>query len=95
MECIIQVFPDDYHIVTLDKFLSACLELQNEVDFKTILTSLMDRLANYAKQFPENIPKGVDIIETFTEYIAKIAEVCTLRTIIDGSDDLRLIDLLF
>ena len=28
MECIIQVFPDEYHLQTLDVLLSACPQLQ-------------------------------------------------------------------
>lgn len=28
MECIIQVFPDDYHLQTLETLLSACPQLQ-------------------------------------------------------------------
>jgi vacuolar protein sorting-associated protein 35 len=72
MECIIQVFPDEFHIATLHSFLSACMQLLADVDLKTIFTSLMDRLANYAKQFPEQISRDVNVIEVFSSYIEKI-----------------------
>eukprot|EP00560_Eucampia_antarctica_P001657 CAMPEP_0197835270 /NCGR_PEP_ID=MMETSP1437-20131217/25280_1 /TAXON_ID=49252 ORGANISM="Eucampia antarctica, Strain CCMP1452" /NCGR_SAMPLE_ID=MMETSP1437 /ASSEMBLY_ACC=CAM_ASM_001096 /LENGTH=1019 /DNA_ID=CAMNT_0043440573 /DNA_START=48 /DNA_END=3107 /DNA_ORIENTATION=+ len=47
MDCIIQVFPDEYHIQTLDLFLSVCPKLRDKVNVRTILTAIMERLANY------------------------------------------------
>ncbi|KAF2324709.1 hypothetical protein GH714_016428 [Hevea brasiliensis] len=48
MDCIIQVFPDEYHLLTLDALLGACPQLQLTVDVKTVLSQLMERLSNYA-----------------------------------------------
>jgi vacuolar protein sorting-associated protein 35 len=48
MDCIIQVFPDDFHLATLESFLATCKELKEKVPVRTILESMMDRLANYA-----------------------------------------------
>lgn len=31
MECVIQVFPDEYHIATLHEFLNACTDLHQAV----------------------------------------------------------------
>ncbi|KAI9074129.1 hypothetical protein K1719_043900 [Acacia pycnantha] len=45
MECIIQVFPDEYHLQTLETLLGACPQLQ-VVDIKAILSQLMERLSN-------------------------------------------------
>ncbi|RAL47396.1 hypothetical protein DM860_013361 [Cuscuta australis] len=53
MDCIIQVFPDEYHLQTLEILLSACPQLQPAVDIKTVLSRLMDRLSNYAASSPE------------------------------------------
>jgi vacuolar protein sorting-associated protein 35 len=75
MECIIQVFPDEFHLTTLHTFLQACLELHSDVDLKSILTSLMDRLANYSKSNLEQIPSDVNILEIFTEYVNKTADL--------------------
>ncbi|KAL7143716.1 hypothetical protein ABFS83_08G210800 [Erythranthe nasuta] len=48
MDCIIQVFPDEYHLQTLETLLNACPQLQSSVDVKTVLSRLMERLSNYA-----------------------------------------------
>jgi len=47
IDCIIQVFPDEYHIETLPVLLAVCPKLRDKVNIRTILQSLMDRLANY------------------------------------------------
>ncbi len=31
MECVIQVFPDEFHLATLHEFLQACAELHQNV----------------------------------------------------------------
>jgi vacuolar protein sorting-associated protein 35 len=47
IDCIVQVFPDEYHIETMPILLAACPKLRDKVNIRTILQSLMDRLANY------------------------------------------------
>jgi len=47
MDCVIQVFPDEYHVATLDIFLSACEKLKERVQVRTILESMMNRLTSY------------------------------------------------
>jgi len=47
MDCIIQVFPDEFHIQTLEVILSVCPKLRDKVNIRTILQSIMNRLANY------------------------------------------------
>ena len=47
MDCIIQVFPDEFHIQTLEVVLSVCPKLREKVNIRTILQSIMNRLANY------------------------------------------------
>lgn len=48
MDCLIQVFPDTFHLATLEKYLDMCTQLTSGVDVKAILIALMDRLSNYA-----------------------------------------------
>lgn len=48
MDCIIQVFPDEFHLATLDLFLKACTLLKEKVNVRGILESLMTRLSTYA-----------------------------------------------
>ena len=43
MECIIQVFPDEFHVKTLEVFLKSCAELHEEVNIKNVIVSLVDR----------------------------------------------------
>lgn len=47
IDCIIQVFPDEFHIETLPILLAVCPKLRDKVNVRTIMQSLMDRLANY------------------------------------------------
>lgn len=47
MDCLVQVFPDEYHIETLPILLNVCPKLRDKVNIRTILQGLMDRLANY------------------------------------------------
>ena len=46
MDCIIQVFPDECHLATLEPFLNACVLLKEKVNVRTILESMIDRLTN-------------------------------------------------
>jgi vacuolar protein sorting-associated protein 35 len=73
-DCIIQVFPDGYHLATLELVLEACTQLQNTVDIKAVFINLMDRLANFAgeSQGDVEIIQTVDIFALFKKYIDKI-----------------------
>lgn len=42
------MFPDDYHLSTLESLLATCATLKEKVNVRAILESLMDRLANHA-----------------------------------------------
>jgi vacuolar protein sorting-associated protein 35 len=45
MQCIIQGFPDAFHLASLDALLGALPELQSGVKLHAVMASLMDRLA--------------------------------------------------
>lgn len=47
MECIIQVFPDENHLQTLDIFLDACGKLHENVKVKRIIVALLDRYTDF------------------------------------------------
>ncbi|KAF3440329.1 hypothetical protein FNV43_RR18613 [Rhamnella rubrinervis] len=74
MDCIIQVFPDDYHLQTLDVLLGACPQLQASVDIKTVLSQLMERLANYAASSSEVLPEFLQV-EAFSKLSNAIGKV--------------------
>lgn len=50
LEIITQVFPDEYHLHTLDQFLAAVSRLNPHVNVKAIVIGLMDRLSAYAER---------------------------------------------
>ncbi|KAG2545165.1 hypothetical protein PVAP13_9KG412647 [Panicum virgatum] len=76
MDCIIQVFPDEYHLQTLETLLSAFPQLQPSVDIKTVLSQLMDRLSNYAASSPEVLSEflQVEAFAKFSNAIGKVIE---------------------
>lgn len=51
---ITKVFPDEYHLHTLDQMLSAIARLNPHVDMKKIVIGLMDRLSTYAQRETES-----------------------------------------
>ncbi|KAF2453285.1 vacuolar protein sorting-associated protein-like protein 35 [Lineolata rhizophorae] len=56
LEVITQVFPDEFHLHTLDQFLSATARLNPNVNVKAIVIGLMDRLSAYAARESETEP---------------------------------------
>ncbi|XP_059623448.1 vacuolar protein sorting-associated protein 35A-like [Cornus florida] len=74
MDCIIQVFPDEYHLQTLEVLLGACPQLQPAVDIKTILSRLMERLSNYAASSTEVLPEFLQV-EAFAKLNSAIGKV--------------------
>ncbi|XP_052872100.1 vacuolar protein sorting-associated protein 35 isoform X1 [Anopheles cruzii] len=87
MECIIQVFPDEFHLQTLDPFLKSCAQLQAGVNVKNIIISLIDRLALYNQrngkvtqtstgtEVISAIPLEVQLFEVFSTQIANIVQM--------------------
>jgi vacuolar protein sorting-associated protein 35 len=57
LEVITQVFPDEYHLHTLDQFLAAVSRLNPHVNVKVIVIALMDRLSSYAARESEAQPQ--------------------------------------
>ncbi|KAI1622131.1 vacuolar protein sorting-associated protein 35 [Exophiala viscosa] len=55
LEVITKVFPDEYHLHTLDEMLSAIARLNPHVDMKKIVIGLMDRLSTYAQRESEGV----------------------------------------
>ncbi|XP_007046634.2 PREDICTED: vacuolar protein sorting-associated protein 35A [Theobroma cacao] len=74
MDCIIQVFPDEYHLQTLDVLLGAFPQLQPTVDIKTVLSRLMERLSNYAASSADVLPEFLQV-EAFLKLNNAIGKV--------------------
>jgi hypothetical protein len=50
MDCIIQVFPAEFHLETLEVFLGVCPRLRDKVNVRTIMNNMMDRLVHYFQE---------------------------------------------
>jgi len=48
MECIIQAFPDEYHLQSLEQLLDTTANLNANVDIKNIFINLMEKLSKFA-----------------------------------------------
>lgn len=73
LEVITQVFPDEYHLHTLDQFLAAVSRLNPHVNVKVIVIALMDRLSSYAARESEGQLKE-DREKVEQDAIAKLLE---------------------
>lgn len=75
MDCIIQVFPDDFHLQTLEPFLAGCLTLDEGVDVKRVLINLMERIINFVSDADSGgIPEDVPAFRLLNEYVARVIE---------------------
>ena len=73
MECLIMVFSDDYHLKTLDGFLTVVNKLQSSVNVNSIIIKLMERLSKYASDSDSNaIFAQKDIFAIFQNYCKQI-----------------------
>lgn len=74
MECIVQVFPDDFHLFTLQKFLQACCKLRAEVLVNQLIIALLNRLGKYS-QLSRELLNQVDVFDIFFMNLKKILTV--------------------
>lgn len=85
MECIIQVFPDEFHLQTLNAFLKSCAELQSGVNIKNVIISLIDRLAAFSQRSEGvggpgsptqsgGIPQNIKLFDVFSEQASSIVQ---------------------
>ncbi|CAN8254750.1 unnamed protein product [Cochlearia groenlandica] len=89
MDCIIQVFPDDFHLQTLDVLLGACPQLQPSVDIKMVLSGLMERLSNYAASSVEALPNFLQV-EAFSKLNYAIGKVVEAQVDLPTSGSITL-----
>lgn len=75
LEIITQVFPDEFHLHTLDQFLAAVSRLNPHVNVKAIVIGLMDRLSAYAERESQGdgeVDKGKMEEEALARLLEKI-----------------------
>ncbi|TDZ13673.1 Vacuolar protein sorting-associated protein 35 [Colletotrichum orbiculare MAFF 240422] len=78
LEVITQVFPDDFHLHTLDQFLGAVSRLNPHVNVKAIVIGLMDRLSDYAERESKDDTED-DRAKVEAEALAKLLERTNLK----------------
>ncbi|PKS06763.1 hypothetical protein jhhlp_006837 [Lomentospora prolificans] len=78
LEVITQVFPDEFHLHTLDQFLGAVSRLNPHVNVKAIVIGLMDRLSDYAEREGKNEPNE-DRAKVEADALASLLESVKLR----------------
>ncbi|KAG7120870.1 Vacuolar protein sorting-associated protein 35 like [Verticillium longisporum] len=79
LEVVTQVFPDEFHLHTLDQFLGAVSRLNPHVNVKAIVIGLMDRLSDYAER--EGPAEGDDDkAKVEEEALAKLLEKVKLQS---------------
>lgn len=86
MECVIQAFPDEYHLQSLEQLLETTASLNSTVDIKSIFINLMEKLSRFANESQSNGDAGTegqtapkiagdkDIFMLFKKYTDKIIE---------------------
>lgn len=76
MDCIIQVFPDDFHLNTLELLLQTVSTLKEKVNVRAILEALMDRLAAHAANNAAAGAVGAEInsFKLFNDCISTLIE---------------------
>lgn len=90
MDITIQVFPDEFHLCTLEALLDTCLHLQPGVDLQNIAISLMDRLANYAEDNKQLFEGTIDIFVVFSEFVGKLIQAQRQVAVADSLSTLKL-----
>jgi vacuolar protein sorting-associated protein 35 len=71
---ITKVFPDEYHLHTLDQILSAIARLNPHVDMKKIVIGLMDRLSSFAQRQADEDPSPTEKQKVEEEATARLFE---------------------
>jgi len=72
MDCIIQVFPDEFHLATLQQFLDTCLQLKEKSTARGVLESMMERLALFAVEHPEAKSEADNAYPLFSTCVARL-----------------------
>lgn len=76
---ITKVFPDEFHLHTLDHLLSAIARLHPHVDLKKIVIGLMDRLSTYATKEADSAADPEERKQTEEEAVSRLLEKLELE----------------
>lgn len=81
MVVITKVFPDEFHLHTLDMLLSSIARLNPYVDMKKIVIGLMDRLSSYAIRDADTPDDPAKLKEGEEEAVANLLENLKLSAV--------------
>ncbi|EFN52770.1 hypothetical protein CHLNCDRAFT_54198 [Chlorella variabilis] len=85
MQCIIMVFPDEFHLGSLQSLLGAMPQLQPGVRVHIVLSLLMDRLANYASGDKE-VVEEMNMVDAFGQLSVVALKVVEQHPDMPGAD---------
>ena len=72
------MFPDEFHLATLNTFLKSCADVQETVNVKNIIIALIDRLANFAHRSDTGgIPNEIKLFDIFSQEVSLVIQVYT------------------
>ena len=74
LDCTIQVFPDEFHLATLDAFLQTFPSLKEKVNVRVILESMMNRLSSFDSNNGGRIPDEIEAFKMFNVCITTLIE---------------------
>ena len=76
VDCLIQCFPDDFHLETMDRLLGVIPQLKSGVSKHTLLCQFMDRISRYIKDYPDMGHKFEEE-DTFSKLLAAMEDIVT------------------
>lgn len=77
MQCLMMTFPDEYHLQTLKPVLVVCAKLHSGVKIHAILSTLMERLANYTDRSDTPVA-SLQSADTFDHFL-EAAKECGIQ----------------
>jgi vacuolar protein sorting-associated protein 35 len=89
LDVIIQIFPDEFHLNTLDIFLNSIKSLNPSVAFKKILITLVNRLSDFAQREEVDLSKLTleDDVEHEKETQEKVKEDVEAESKVEAVDE--------
>ena len=86
LEVIIQVYPDEYHLKSLDQILSAITKLNPHVNIKQVVIQLIDRLSGFAtRKAEEELAQNENTMNAQAVSTTKAIENLSMNDISDSS----------
>ena len=78
LECITQVFPDEFHLQTLETVLSTLPNVQPNVDITAAISGMIERLSNFVSRSHSNLPQDIPVFDIFYNHSVTMIEVCII-----------------